>query len=414
MSDQMTDIENTVHEYRKTLDAFASRTGAPTHHVERRGSGEEREKIARIDADLDAVERDAQIAAMQKRLKALESQPIFEARKPSIAADIGSGDYKKRWCNALLRGDAAEFRILSTSTGGAGIPTDMERRVVDKLQQASVMRSLARVSQINSKRTITIGNALPTTALIAESVTGTPATITASDPTFGSAVSVTPFKFATRVLMSQEFIEDAIGTGDVGTGLDYVADKCAMSIALSQEEYLTIGTNSSEPQGIAAAAFTQNSDLGAGGAGNAFADDITGDILIDTVHKIKPQYRTGPKFAWVMHDSCIAAVRKLKVNTTDYIWKPSENGGLTQGLPGTIYGIPYYANAYMTTATTNTNGKVVAVVGNFDYFEMFERTGITSMIDPYSNAATHQTQLILYTRWDSKVMQNEAFASITV
>jgi len=409
MSDQMTDIENTVHEYRKTLDAFASRTGAPTHHVERRGSGEEREKIARIDADLDAVERDAQMAAMQKRLKALESQPIFEARKPSIAADVGSGDYKKRWCNALLRGDSAEFRALSLASSGAGIPTDMERRIVDKLQQASVMRSLAKVSQINSKRTITIGDALPSTALITEA-----SSITASDPTFGTAVSVVPYKFATRVLMSQEFIEDAIGTGDIGTGLDYVADKCAMSIALSQENYLTTGTNSSQPQGIAAAAMTQNTDLGAGGAGNAFADDITGDIIIDLVHKIKPQYRTGPKFAWVMHDSCIAAIRKLKVNTTDYIWKPSENGGLTQGLPGTIYGIPYYANAYMTTATTTTNGSIVAVVGNFEYFEMFERTGITSMIDPYSNAATHQTQLILYTRWDSKIMQNEAFASITV
>lgn len=409
MSDQITDIENTVHEYRKTLEKFADRTGAPTHHVERRGSGEEREKIARIDADLDAVERDAQMAAMQKRLKALESQPIFEARKPSIAADMGSGDYKKRWCNALYRGDAAEFRALSLSSSGAGIPTDMERRIVDKLQQASVMRSLAKVSQINSKRTITIGDALPTTALIAEA-----ASITASDPTFGTAVSVVPYKFATRVLMSQEFIEDAIGTGDVGTGLDYVADKCAMSIGLSVENYLTTGTGSSQPRGIASAAFAQNSDLGGGGAGNAFADDITGDILIDTVHKIAPQYRTGPKFAWVMHDSCIAAVRKLKVNTTDYIWKPSDNGGLTQGLPGTIYGIPYYANAYMNTATNTTNGTVVAVVGNFDYFEMFERTGITSMIDPYSNAATHQTQLILYTRWDSKVMQSEAFASITV
>ena len=409
MSDQFDNLENTVHEYRKTLDAFASRTGAQTHHVERRGSGEEREKIARIDADLDAVERDAQLAAMQKRLKALESQPMFEARKPSIAADVGSGDYKKRWCNALCRGDASEFRALALSSSGAGIPTDMERRIVDKLQQASVMRSLAKVSQINSKRAITIGDALPTTALIGEA-----ATITASDPTWGSAVSVVPYKFATRVLMSQEFIEDAIGTGDIGTGLDYVADKCAMSIALSVENYLTTGTNSSEPQGIAAAAFTQNVDLGAGGASNAWDNDVTGDNLIDAVHKIKPQYRTGPKFAWVMHDSCIATVRKLKVNTTDYIWKPSENGGLVQGLPGTIYGIPYYANAYMTTATTTTNGKVAAVVGNFEYFEMFERTGITSMLDPYSNAATHSTQLILYTRWDSKIMQNEAFASITV
>jgi HK97 family phage major capsid protein len=411
MSDQITDIENTVHEYRKTLERFADRTGAQTHHIERRGSGEEREKIARIDADLDAVERDAQLAAMQKRLKALEAQPMFEARRPQIAADLGSAEYTKRWCNALLRGDAAEFRALSLSSSNAGIPTDMERRIVERLQQASVMRQLAKVSSIDSKRTITVENALPTTALISEG-----ASISASDPSFSTAISVVPYKFATRVTMSQEFIEDAIGQNGIGTGLQYVADKCAMSIALSQENYLTTGTNSSQPQGIAGAAMTNNTDLGAGGAGNAFADDITGDILIDLVHKINPQYRTGPKFSWVMHDSCIGAIRKLKTGTsmTDYIWKPSDVGGLSEGVPGTIYGIPYRTNAYMTTATTTTNGSVVAVVGNFDYFEMFERTGVTSMIDPYSAAATHQTNLILYTRWDSKIMLNEAFASITV
>ena len=55
MSEELNNIESTVHEYRKTLEGFAARTGAKTHHVEIRGSGEEREKIARIDADLDAV-----------------------------------------------------------------------------------------------------------------------------------------------------------------------------------------------------------------------------------------------------------------------------------------------------------------------------------------------------------------------
>jgi hypothetical protein len=46
--------------------------------------------------------------------------------------------------------------------------------------------------------------------------------------------------------------------------------------------------------------------------------------------------------------------------------------------------------------------------------ELFERTGITSLMDPYSDAATMQTTLYLYTRWDSHIMLPEAFASITV
>ncbi len=399
-------IESTVHEYRKTLETFAARKDAETHEITQRGSGEEREKIARIDADLDAAERMIRLKALQKRAAEFD-RPVVETRAPRGQAQ--SDEYSTRWINALVSGNSAEMRALSTSSSGAAIPTDMERRIIERLRQASVMRSLCRVSSIDSKRTITVENALPTTALVSEAGTITPA-----DPSFSTAISIAPYKFVTATKMSQEFIEDAIGNGGIGSGLNYVADKCAMSIALSQEEYLTVGTDSSQPMGIEHTSISQTENIGAGGAGNSASDDLTGDMLINCVHRISPQYRMGSKFSWVMHDSLIQHIRKLKVNTTDYIWKVSDNGGLSDGVPGTIYGIPYRLNAYINTATDNTNGAVVAVVGNFDYFEMFERTGVTSMMDPYTAAATQETTLYLHTRWDSHIMLPEAFASITV
>lgn len=402
----LNNIESTVHEYRKTLEGFAARKDAETHEITTRGSGEEREKIAKIDADLDAAERLIRLKALQKRAAEME-RPQVETRAPR--GELDTAEYSKRWVSALVSGNPAEMRALSTSSSGAGIPTDMERRIVEKLQQASVIRSLCRVSSIDSKRTITVENALPTTALVSEAGSITPA-----DPTFSTAISVVPYKFVTATKMSQEFIEDAIGNGGVGSGLNYVADKCAMSIALNQENYLTTGTGSSQPEGIETAAITQTENIGAGGAGNSASDDLTGDMLINCVHRIKPQYRTGSRFSWIMHDSLIQHIRKIKVNTTDYVWKPSDNGGLADGVPGTIYGIPYRLNAYINTATDTTNGAVVAVVGNFDYMEIFERTGITSMLDPYSDAATMETTLYLYHRWDSHIMLPEAFASITV
>ena len=399
----LNNIESTVHEYRKTLETFAARKDAETHEITQRGSGEEREKIARIDADLDAAERMIRLKALQKRAAEFD-RPVVETRAPRGQAQ--SEDYSARWINALVSGNPMEMRALSLSSSGAAIPTDMERRIVERLRQQSVIRSLCTVVPIDSKRTITVENALPTTALVSEAGTITPA-----DPSFSTAISIAPYKFVTATKMSQEFIEDAIGNGGIGSGLNYVADKCAMSIALSQEEYLTVGTDSSQPMGIEHTSITQTENIGAGGAGNSASDDLTGDMLINCVHRISPQYRMGSKFSWVMHDSLIQHIRKLKVNTNDYIWKVSDNGGLSDGVPGTIYGIPYRLNAYINTATDTTNG---AVVGNFDYFEMFERTGVTSMMDPYSAAATQETTLYLHTRWDSHIMLPEAFASITV
>ena len=411
--DNLNELQNTVHQYRKALDAFESRTGHQPQQVEARGSGEEREKIAHMDADLSVIEARAESAALRARIAKLESQPMFQSAAPSSIRggdpnDRGSEAYAARWLNAIIRGDNVEMRALATSTSGAAIPTDLERRIVNRLQKANVIRGMCTVSTIDSKRTISVENALPTTNLVAEAGTITPA-----DPSFSTAISVVPYKYVTATTMSQEFIEDAIGTGGIGSGLAYVADKMGLSIGLKQEDAFTLGTGSSQPQGIASdavgvllASASQVTDLGA-----AAVTTVTGDNLIDTVHLVAPQYRASPRFSWLISDTLLKTVRKIKVNTTDYVWKVGNEGGITGGAPGTIYGVPYRVNQYVKTATTN--GNVFAVVGDFNYFEIFDRTGMTSMMDPYSGAASHSTTLYMYTRTDSHMMLTPAFAAIT-
>jgi HK97 family phage major capsid protein len=56
---------------------------------------------------------------------------------------------------------------------------------------------------------------------------------------------------------------------------------------------------------------------------------------------------------------------------------------------------------------------VFAVVGDFNYFEIFDRTGMTSLVDPYSAASSHQVTLYTYARTDSHIMLPAAFAAIT-
>lgn len=406
-------LQNLTHQYRRSLEDFATRTNAPTQTIETRGSGEEREKIAKMDADLDAVERrfhelsarkaaEARIAELEAKL----GEPQFRAAAPQKAAhDIASPEYAQRWLKAVARGDAAELRALSTGTSGAGIPTDMERRIVEKMYQTNVLRQMCPVTTVDSKRTITVEGDLPTSAWVAEA-----GSISASDPTFGTAISVAPRKMVCRTTMSQEFIEDAIGQGGIGSGLDWVAGRIGLSMGLLQEQAYTVGdpaASPAQPQGIALATLlTQVTDLG-----GAAVTTVSGDNLIDTVHLVAPQYRSSPRFSWLISDAFLKAVRKIKVNTTDYVWKVGNEGGITNGAPGTIYGVPYRIGQYVPTATANNN--VFAVVGDFNYFEIFDRTGMTSMVDPYSAAANHQVNLYTYARTDSKLMLNAAFAAIT-
>ena len=424
--EHLNELGNLAHAYRKEL-ARIDASGRDSQHVDTRGHGEEREKFARMDADLTAIELAEQdraaLRAANDRIKALEAernQPQYRAQAPKRAGghDLASPEYAMRWLKAVSSGDQAEMRALSLGSSGAGIPTDMERRIVEKMYAVNVLRTIAPVSSIDSKRTITIESGLPTSALVAEA-----GAISPSDPTFGTAVSVIPYKYVCATKMSQEFIEDAIGSGGIGSGLDYVANRIGMSLGLKMEEAYTVGTGTSQPQGIAGVGTdsasvmittaSQTTDLG----GNAITT-ITADNLIDTVHLVQPQYRNSPRFRWLVSDTFVRVARKLKNSVTtsgatEYIWTqaPANSQTMVGGAPGLLYGVPYSIGQYMTS--TATNGNVFATVGDFNYFEIFDRTGMTSLIDPYSAAANHQVTLYTYARTDCHLMNVSAFAQIT-
>ena len=425
--DNLNELNNLTHNYRKELERIEKRTGASAQFVTQKGSGSEIEMIERMDADLTKIERSvqdiAQAKAQESRLAAIEArlgEPVYTARAATVSrgsdSDPNSAAYAERWLKAAARGDQAELRVMTLSTSGAGVPTDLERRIVAKLQQASALRSLAKITTIDSKRTVTIENALPTSALVADN-----GAVTAADASFGTQISVNPYKFVCATTMTQEFIDDVVGTAGIGTGLDYIAQRCAASLALTLDQYYTVGTGSSEPQGIfdtGAASLAGLVTQGVVLAEDALITAVTGDNIIDCVHAVEPQYRQSPRFKWLFSDTFLKTVRKIKVNTTEYVWKPSENySDLTAGVPGFLYGVPYVIGKYVastdtTTTTSAIQGKAMAGVGNWDYFEIFDRTGMTSMIDPYSGAANMRSTLYTYMRTDSRIMLPEAFASI--
>lgn len=429
--DDIQKLQNITHHYRQSLEAYEARTRKQGSTVDREGSGEEREKFAKMDADLNNTEyrmqrafteaRDAERKAkeLEERLARLERTPKYQAQIGNASAKRGefsTDDYAERYLRAVVTGDPS-FRAqtaLGTDSGGVGIPTDLERRIVERMYQSSVIRQLAVVNNVDSKRKIVVESGLPTTTKVAESVgdpgTGTAATL--SYPTYGTQISVDYTKYVTPVKMSQEFIEDAIGTNGIGGGLDYVARKCAQSMYLKHEEQFTIGDGSGDPQGIALnGLITQTVDMTGASAPSA----VTADNIIDTYHAVPVPYRASPKFSWMINDALLKAVRKLKSTTGDFLFQVPNgnvNGGLATGSPGTIYGVPYVLNQYLGTGTPVT-GDVFAVIGDWSYFEIFDRTGMTSLIDPYSNAINGQTVLYMYSRTDSRVMMKEAFATLT-
>ncbi len=429
--DELNKLGGIAHEYRKSVDAYERRTGRAGQTVDSLGSGEEREKFAKMDADLDAVEKTIQAQyAMRKaaedRVRELEArlaEPTLRARPVEAKKDLdrNSAEFAARWLFAHATKNEAEIRDLQLGTTDAAIPTDMERRIVARMHEASVLRQIAKVSTIDSNRTIKVEGALPTAALVGEGGSITPA-----DPAFAS-VSVTPYKYVAATTMTKEFIEDAIGTGGIGTGMQYVTDRLAVALAKKMDEAFTVGGGASAPQGIGDVSSnswaTSNTgriiNQGVQLAEDAVATAISGDNIIDCIHAVPSAYRNSPRFRILTSDTVLKTIRKIKTTASggDYVWKLSETGGLSLGSPGTIYGLPYYIGEYVATTQsgatgTNTRGNAYFIVGNWDYFEIFDRSGIESMIDPYSAASTQKSTMYVWARTDSRIMQPEAFAAI--
>lgn len=117
---------------------------------------------------------------------------------------------------------------------------------------------------------------------------------------------------------------------------------------------LTVGTGSSQPNGIVTA-----SSLGKTAASTSA---IAADEIIDFFHAVDPAYRNSPKARFMMNDSTLAAVRKLKDGQGNYLW---QMGNVQVGAPDVLLGKPVVVNQDMASIAT---GNKVMVFGDFSYF----------------------------------------------
>jgi len=423
---ELHELQNITHQYRKSLAAYEARTGLAPQLVDSRGSGEEKQAFARMDADLTAIELRAQLKATEDRLAKIEAQPTFASRAPKF--EPNTDGESRAWLRAVMSGDTASLRALGTATvtgasgqlditAGGNVPTDMERRIREKLYQNSVIRQIAVVNTVDSRRTLLVEGNIPTGYLVTEG-----ADVTLSDPSFAT-VSVTPYKYGCATQLTQEFIEDAIGQGGVGSAMDYVATRLALGLQRKMENDFVTGAGSSGPQGIARTnGITTGINLG---SQPQVIGNVTADNIIDTVHAVAPQYRNSPRFRWLFHDEFLKVARKLKNGgttttngafATDFIWTPGATGStLNGGVPATLYGVPYSISEWVNNGSGSaTENTTYAVVGDFNYFEVFDRTGMTTLVDPYSNAVQNAVKMYMYARTDSRVTLAAAFAAIRV
>ena len=408
---------NLTQELRSGLDRWEKENKKSSNEFDAVATGDLKRQVVEMEADLDKIEADIKICDTRAKADELDRAtniPLYDTRKGKFI-DAGDAGYSKRFFEAVSRGSFAglEPEIRTTNTNfqaNASIPTIMENAVIQAMYQEGVIRKISNVQTIDSKRTIAVESTLPTSQITYEV-----AAITPILQAYASQIAINPIKFTCASQLSQEFIEDAIGQNGIGSAVAWISANIGKSLTRKMESYYATGTGAAltasagQPQGIGYLSNTfTNNTLSA----TATASHVgpTGDELVDTYFSLGAQYRPGS--VWLMHDSVLKSIRKLKTTASglEYLFKVDTTGDLREGVSGTLLGQPLFISEFMPTLGL-TASTINCVLGDFkNYFGIYDRKGMETMIDPYSSALNQMTNLITYMRTDSKILMETAFA----
>ena len=346
--------------------------------------------VDRMKKEIDRLERQE---AIENEMNRPVSQPIVnrpdngqpkEKEKRGTATDA----YKTAFWN-MVRAKTMSYEIHNAlkigedDHGGYLAPDEFERTLVEALEEQNIFRQFAHVITTSSgDRKIPVVASKGTASWIDEE-----AAFPESDDTFGM-LSIGAFKLATTIKVSDELLHDSVF--DVAS---YIAKEFARRIGAAEEEAFFSGNGTGRPTGILNA--TGGAEIGVTSAGA----NISFDDVIDLYYSLRSPYRRNAVF--MMNDSTVRALRKLKNGSGDYLWQPS----ITVGTPDTIMNRPVYTSSYMPTVAS---GAKSILFGDLSYYWIADREGRTFQRLNELYAPTGQVGFLSFERVDGKLILPEA------
>lgn len=336
--------------------------------------------VADTSADAVRAELDALRLEVKQDLDQLSRRVVSPA---PIAAAGRAGRTGTEFADAYLRkGIEAGFEMKRLSVGVAGegglaVPLEIDQRIETTLKLISPIRAIAdvvKVGSANYRKLVAAGGVA--SGWVGETA-GRPETAT---PVFSEVLAPMGELYANPAA-TQAMLDDALFDVE-----GWLAREIAIEFARAEGVAFVSGTGTAQPKGFltypVAATGDATRPFGTvqyvpSGAAGAFVGTNPQDRLIDMVHSLRTPYRQGA--VWVMNSNTVAAVRKFKDTTGDFIWKP----GLLEGQASTLLGYPVIEVDAMPDIGANS---LSIGFGQFRSAYVVAERGETAVLrDPYSN-----------------------------
>lgn len=301
----------------------------------------ELEKISRIEADMDRAQEAITVAqrAEERKLEVAEAAqgfvPAEEKRDDAaIFRAMASGEVRSHTFNH-------EKRALVPAT--ATVPVGFLDQVYGLARLVGPMLDVSDVITRTSGESLRI----PTyTAYSTATQYAAGSAIAESNPTFDS-ILLSPKKIGFTVQIANELLSDA--------GFDIesvIAEQAGNAIGTKINDLATVGTGSTEVQGIVGAA-------GSGVTGGTTT--FTADQLIDLQFSLDGAARRLPGVGYMANTQTVGVMRKLKDDNNQYLYQVNVSA------PDNFAGFPIFENPAM--ADVGTGAKSV-LFGHFPSYKI--------------------------------------------
>lgn len=325
-------------------------------------------QMAQVD-EIDA--KIARISALNERVAsdALESH-VVEATARAVR-DNG-GDSRAVFQKWMRGGDAAlnaadwatiqnTMSTTTTTEGGFTVATEVAQSVLDVLKQFGGMRQAANIIQTAMGNPINFPTSDGTSEvgeILAEN-----ASATDLDPSFGVR-TLSTWKYSSKVVtVPFELLQDS--SVDVEA---MVRKRLADRLGRITNLHFTVGTGTGQPNGV----ITATSVGKTGATGQTLT--VTYDDLVDLQHSVDPAYRALGNEKFMMNDSTLRVIRKLKDSQNRPIFVPGYEVGVPGGMPDTLLGSPIIINQDVPVMAANAKS---ILFGDFSFYTIRDVMDVT-------------------------------------
>lgn len=351
-------------------------------------------EVVDLGKEIERLERQAVIDA---ELAKASSAPITNKPNAQLSGETKTGratdEYRRAFWDNMRNRNSYEIQnalsIGTDSEGGYLCPEEYEKKLVEALEDEVFFRSLATVIRTSSgDRKIPIVTSKGEAAWIDEG-----GQFPESDDSFGQT-SIGAHKLATMIKVSDELLNDSVFNIE-----QYISKEFGRRIGTKEEEAFFVGDGTGKPIGIF------NKTGGAETGVTAATTGITFDDVMDLYYSLRAPYRN--KATWILNDSTVKAIRKLKDGNGNYIWQPS----VREGEPDRILNRPYRTSIYVPELAA---GSRVMAFGDFSYYWIADRQGRSFKRLNELFATTGQVGFLASERVDGKLILSEAVKTLDI